>query len=393
MKIYFGACGIGLGHVGRCLQIADALRSEGHDVFFSTYLDGINLIKKTGYPYSKAPAVIMVEHPDGTVDTPLTTTKVIYNVFSALKQLIHEIREMIKFKPDVVVSDTRITTLLAAKILRIPRLLITNQLKVIIPRWAPPSSIKDALIGLVEGTVFRIFVLFWHIGNPILLVDFPPPLTISKQNIVIPPALRRQFIFLGVPLKTRSDELLSIDKIREKYKLGTKPLVFITISGTKHEKEGLLKRLEKILPEVNGEFTIVLSRGNPQGHSEPQVIRNIRIYDWVDNRYELIKACDVLVSRAGQNTIAQGMYYGKKMILIPVKNHTEQIGNANSAMEMGIAKILNQDDLSAENLRRSIEETLISKDMEKRAKLISEKIKNFGDVRVFVDAILKKGKN
>ncbi len=390
MKIYFGACGIGLGHVGRCLQIADKLNEQGHKIFFSTYLDGVNLVKKSGYPYSVSPPVIMVEHPDGTVDTPLTTTKVIYNVLSALKQLMHEIREMIKFKPDVVVSDTRLTTLIAAKILRIPRILITNQLKVIIPRWAPPSSIKDALLGLVEGTVFRIFVLFWHMGNPILLVDFPPPLTISKKNIVIPPALRKRSFYLGVPTRVKPEDLPPIPEIRKKYGLDDKPLIFITISGTKHEKEGILKKIEKILPKIGGDFTIVLSRGIPNGSTKPHVFKNIHIYDWVENRYELIKACDIVVSRSGQTTVAQGMYFGKKMILIPVKNHTEQMGNAESAEDMGFARVLPQDDVSAENLRKLIEDVLNSESMAKRAVEISKKVKKYGNVDVFIDEIIKK---
>lgn len=390
MNIYFGACGIGLGHVGRCLQIADSLNEEHHKIFFSTYLDGVNLVKKSGYSYSISPPVIMVEHPDGTVDTPLTTTKVIYNVLSGLKQLMHEIREMIKFKPDVVVSDTRLTTLLAAKILRIPRILITNQLKVIIPRWAPSSSIKDALLGLVEGTVFRILVLFWHMGNPILIVDFPPPYTISKRNLVIPPALRKQTYFLGVPIRVKPEDLPDAMEIRKKYDLDDKPLIFITISGTKHEKEGILKKIESILPEIEGDFTIILSKGIPNGSTKPRKFKNIRIYDWIENRYELIKACNILISRSGQNTVAHGMYFAKKMILIPVKNHTEQIGNARSAEDMGFARILPQDDVSASNLYRLIEEVLLSEEMANRAKEISMKIKKYGEIEVFVDEILKK---
>ncbi len=390
MNIYFGACGIGLGHVGRCLQIADSLNEEHHKIFFSTYLDGVNLVKKSGYSYSISPPVIMVEHPDGTVDTPLNTTKVIYNVLSGLKQLMHEIREMIKFKPDVVVSDTRLTTLLAAKILRIPRILITNQLKVIIPRWAPSSSIKDALLGLVEGTVFRILVLFWHMGNPILIVDFPPPYTISKRNLVIPPALRKQTYFLGVPIRVKPEDLPDAMEIRKKYDLDDKPLIFITISGTKHEKEGILKKIESILPDIEGDFTIILSKGIPNGSTKPRKFKNIRIYDWIENRYELIKACDVLISRSGQNTVAHGMYFAKKMILIPVKNHTEQIGNARSAEDMGFARILPQDDVSASNLYRLIEEVLLSEEMANRAKEISMKIKKYGEIEVFVDEILKK---
>jgi UDP:flavonoid glycosyltransferase YjiC (YdhE family) len=44
MRIYFGVCGIGLGHVGRCIPIANRLREMGNDVAFSTYSEAVNYI-------------------------------------------------------------------------------------------------------------------------------------------------------------------------------------------------------------------------------------------------------------------------------------------------------------------------------------------------------------
>lgn len=55
MKVYFGACGVGLGHVGRCVPIAQKLLERGGKVLFSTYSDASNYIRYENLPLREAP--------------------------------------------------------------------------------------------------------------------------------------------------------------------------------------------------------------------------------------------------------------------------------------------------------------------------------------------------
>ena len=49
MKVYIAACGMGLGHVGRCLPIAKRLRELGIEVVFSTYGDAVYEASSAGF--------------------------------------------------------------------------------------------------------------------------------------------------------------------------------------------------------------------------------------------------------------------------------------------------------------------------------------------------------
>jgi UDP-N-acetylglucosamine--N-acetylmuramyl-(pentapeptide) pyrophosphoryl-undecaprenol N-acetylglucosamine transferase len=66
MRVYFAPCGIGLGHVGRCIPIARKL--ENADIVFSTYREGINYVKQEGFPLIEAPPIVFQVKPDGRVD-------------------------------------------------------------------------------------------------------------------------------------------------------------------------------------------------------------------------------------------------------------------------------------------------------------------------------------
>jgi len=136
VRVYFGVCGIGLGHAGRCIPIAEKLMEKEAEVLFSTYRDGVKYVEQAGFPVVKAPAVGFVVKADGTVDFRQTVANPgpILASFTLTKQVEAEIKFMRAFKPDVVISDSRVSPLLAAKMLDIPDVCILNQFQIIIPR-------------------------------------------------------------------------------------------------------------------------------------------------------------------------------------------------------------------------------------------------------------------
>ena len=54
MKVYFGACGVGFGHVGRCVPIARLLLKKGFDVLFSTYGEACSYMDHEGLPFMES---------------------------------------------------------------------------------------------------------------------------------------------------------------------------------------------------------------------------------------------------------------------------------------------------------------------------------------------------
>ena len=79
---------------------------------------------------------------------------------------------------DIAISDSRGSTIIAGKLLGKPVLTILNQfnIRVVYPRYR-------RLIELLEG-IAQVVGWIWARSDKILIADYPPPLTISKQNLV-----------------------------------------------------------------------------------------------------------------------------------------------------------------------------------------------------------------
>jgi UDP-N-acetylglucosamine--N-acetylmuramyl-(pentapeptide) pyrophosphoryl-undecaprenol N-acetylglucosamine transferase len=104
----------------------------------------------------------------------------------------------------------------------------------------------------------------------------------------------------------------------------------------------------------------------------------VTIYKWVPNRFEYLKACNLVIGRAGHGTITQCMSFGKPMILVPTPSHTEQLSNAKHAENLGVAKTIQQEELSKEKLLKSVQQLLESNIHERLEEVQRETLKYDG---------------
>jgi uncharacterized protein (TIGR00661 family) len=387
MRVYFGVCGIGLGHAGRCIPIADKLVRIGAEVLFSTYRDAVKYINEAGFPVVKVPSVGFIVKPDGTVDFRQTIANPgpFLASFTLTKQVETEIRYIRSFKPDVVVSDSRVSPLLAAKILKIPDICILNQFQIIIPR----RSRLLRLAKLVDTGALALIGKIWTSGTANLMIpDFPSPYVLSLGNLQIPESYKKKVKLIGPILKVHPENLERKNNLKRK--LGLKvnsPLIFIPISGPSEERAYITKLLLQIVFNLKEDYQIVMSLGYPDTSTKPFKRRNVTIYNWIPNRFEYLKACDLVISRAGHGTLTHSIIYGKPMILIPTPNHTEQINNANRVKKFGIAQILHQKEINKKSLDKTIKEILEDKNYQRRTEQIQKKVSNFDGLKVAVETI------
>jgi len=235
MRVYFSPCGIGLGHVGRCVPIARKLMEKNAEVLFSTYQEGIDYVEREKLPLVKAPPIGFKVKPDGTIDFRQTAVDPgpFFASFTLIKQIDAEVQAIESFKPDVVVSDSRASPLLAARILGTPRICILNQFQVIIPRkkrFLQLAKFADSVTLTMVGKI-------WTSGNEVLIPDFPKPYTISAGNLNIPKSYREHVKLIGPILSTLPNELPSKKELRKKLGLPVnKPVLFVPISGPLRER-------------------------------------------------------------------------------------------------------------------------------------------------------------
>lgn len=390
MRVYFGVCGIGLGHIGRSATIARRLRVMGNEVLFSTYLDAISYAKQESLPLVEAPPMKYAIKPDGSVDFRKSSAYPgALSLAIFLDQTLAEMRFMKAFRPDVVVSDSRGSSIVAAKALRIPEVTLLNQYKITIPRtkrFLKLARIGDAyILGIVGG--------LWAAGEKVLIPDFPPPYTISADNLGLPPIMEKKVTFIGPVMDVRAKDLADRETVRKNLGLDGRPLIFAPISGSAKEKAYFLGNLRRALRRFPDKYQIVMSLGDPDSFKKPVREGNVTVHSWLPNRYEFLKACDLVIARAGHGTIMQSMCYGKPLILVPTPNHTEQSNNARRAEKLGIAQIMPQDRLSYKGLLSCVEEAVTSDRFVRNAEHLREKVSEYDGIDAAANIITRVAEN
>lgn len=388
MRVLFTPSGVGLGHVGRCIPIARRLERDGAQILFSTYREGLKYVQQEGFQAVEAPDIGVAVKPDGSIDFRLTTVNPgpFLTVYTIMKQVDAEINFIQAFNPDVVVSDSRASSLVAAKLLDIPRICILNQFQVFIPRRK--RFLKLARIA--DATTLTLVGRIWADVMHVLIPDFPSPYTLSTRNLHIPKAYHKKTRFIGPILPVRSDDLPDQKALRKKLGLAEdKPIVFAPISGPAKERAYFTGILRQIFSKFPDDYQIVMSLGYPNSSAEPVTDGNLIIHGWIPNRFEYLKACDLVVSRGGHGTLSQSICYGKPTILVPTPSHTEQFNNAKKAVDLGVAERIPQENLNKNVLLEAVRKLLENNFQERSEQLQKEVIKCDGletAARIIVDA-------
>jgi len=177
-RIYFSPCGIGFGHVSRSVSIAEEVVRRGGEVLFSTYLEAVSYVGKYGFPVLSAPPIQMENDPTGSIDLKSSTIGQGITAFpTLLDQVRFEIQSMKAFDADIVFSDSRVSSIIAGRLLKIPVVLLLNQFLPRVPR------VKDTnLFRVFDGTVLTILGRTWALSDIIVIPDFPEPYTISIDS-------------------------------------------------------------------------------------------------------------------------------------------------------------------------------------------------------------------
>jgi len=380
VRVLLAPNGLGLGHVKRVEVLDEELKKAGCLTFYSTYLDAYRYCKARGLPAVESiPISYGVSH-DGSVDykATLTSNGLSMGFRRFLQQVTREIQVVKAFKPHLILSDSRASSIIAGKLLGKPVILLINQLKVYMVN---PKALK---LNLFDKLILKVAYLFWVVlnrileviwsqANLILIPDFPLPYTICKMNLEIPKGCVGKLRFIGPLLRYRPEDLEGVEKLRRKHGLtGSRPILYAAISGPAAEKRSLLKTLQPTLISLSHRYQVVLTMGEPGVDHPVEEVKiglfkatpsKLTTYPWVDEKThcELLKACDLVLCRAGHGIITKAMVYGKPMILIPIPNHSEQWSNAAACGRIGYGVIMDQRNLRPETLMEAVKRALTLK--------------------------------
>jgi|TARA_B100001971_G_C18242960_1_gene572156 UDP:flavonoid glycosyltransferase YjiC (YdhE family) len=329
------------------------LKRRGAEVMFSTYLEAVEFVRRQGFPVVKSPAISLVSDSTGRIDLKATVLKQgVFALTTLMKQIKAEMEYIKSFRPNIVVSDSRLSTLAAGKLLGIPVVLIINQFRLMIPA----SQLNQNITKIVDGGIMTMLSGGWGSSDVIIIPDFPRPYTICLDSLRIPQLYKDRVKIGGFILERKPEDVRGSEEVRKEAGASeTDKLIYAAISGPIQEKIPLIKMLEPILERFPRDIKVVMSTGNPKRGSDPVKSGSLTVIPWVEDRYKYLKAADAIICRGGHNTIMQSICYSKPSIIIPTPNHTEQYANARRAKELGFAEAIHQDDVNRGMLLRLID--------------------------------------
>ena len=382
---YLAPYGVGLGHASRLLMVADQLKQEGMDVQFSSYGEAASYVSRRGYKCATVSPVEFAWSMEGgfSVKHSLANVPIWFANFS--RQVNQETRNMLMCSPDIVVSDSRLSPILAARLLKVPSVVLLNQIKLLLSprlRDVAASRIFENVIGEFLGSM-------WAMADRVLVPDLPPPYTVSAHNVwdIGSAARKVEYIGFASPKPQISEEQVS----KAANTLGfdrMQPLVFVHVSGPFQTRPALIKVALETAKRLDPKIQFVISEGNPKGESKPRRMGKLSwFYEWCPIRDEIIAISDLLVLRGGHVALSQAVQFGKPVVTVPIENHGEQLGNSAKVAELGAGVMLHPRRLRPEALGDAIKKVLGNSEYRKKAERLQRRAESLNGIDNVVQII------
>lgn len=336
MRVIFACAGTG-GHINPAIAMANIIlkhEPKSKILFIGTKTGLENkLVKNAGYD---------IKHiRTGKILRELTL-KNITELINAYNGIFDSKKILKDFKPDIVIGTGGYIcgpVMKAAKSLKIPYILHESNA---FPGVSVKLLAKDAkcvMLGF-EDAKKRL--------NP-------------KANTV----------YTGTPAKFNEQDIENLDKGECLKKLGleniNKKIVLVTCGsqGAKRINEVVLNMIKQYPTEdvyyilVTGDKNydeVIAIKNNIQKDMKIDLEKYIKIEKFIFNMDEMYKVADLCITRAGAMTISELALAHKPSILIPLPTAAEnhQFFNAKVLENVGAAKIIEQKDLTEENLNNTV---------------------------------------
>lgn len=310
------------GHVTPNLALLPALRKEDFEIHYIGSYNGIErrLIEEAGIPYDGISSGKLRRYFD---------LKNISDPLRVLKGYAEALKLMKKHKPDVVFSKggfVAVPVVLAAKHYKIPTIIHESDMT---PGLANKICIPSAKK---------------------VCCNFPETLKYLPED---------KAVLTGSPIR---EELLEGDRLAGlQYTHLSSNLPVLLVIGGSLGSVTVNQSVRGLLPSLLKDFQVVHICGKGNLDESLIGISGYVQYEYVDKPLRhLFAVADLVISRAGANSICEILALRKPNILIPLSaaaSRGDQILNANSFATQGFSAVLEEEVLTSDTLYRSIMET------------------------------------
>ena len=354
-RAYLAPYGVGLGHASRLLSISKHLKEDNIMIKFSSYGEAVSYIHIHGYDCVKVPPIEFAWNVGGfSIKNSIANIPLWFTNFA--RQVTQETKNISSFNPNIVVSDSRLSPLISSKILDIPSIVILNQIKLLLS----PRIREFKIARAFENLNGEFFGNIWSMAEKLLIPDLPPPYTIAEHNIWNLESVKRKMHYIGFTTPKWREDNQAIENALHSLNLDKKrPIIFIHISGPYETRLNLISTIMDASKYFRKDIQYIISEGKPKGNTIPRKISSTGwYYEWCPIRDEIFALSDLIVIRAGHEVISQAIEHGKPVVIIPIPNHGEQLGNSEKVERMKIGIRLEPSKIEAYQVAEAIHKIL-----------------------------------
>ncbi len=313
VKLLFTLAGIGYGHQARVQAIINELQKRAKPkIHIMTYGPAFKHLSKKfattslrAYYYPEKQAFSILSTLKANWQIPKIFTENSKRTYAQIKQ----------FEPDAIITDGELSTNRLFKKVKIPIISIHNFKPAFFKQYMNENKLS---MSLKAQYLFIKKIYSW----------------IEKRShqVIIPSLLSEKrttfgkISFVSPIVRTQSAELPNIHELLCDLCIRPKSVLLQT-GGTKLGQV-LLKYIVRIAPNFKQEFLIF---------DTPLKGKNIRSLAFSPDILQYLKVSDWAISLAGHSFLSEALVYRIPAFIVPIKSHLEQLVNAWTVEQAGLA--------------------------------------------------------
>ncbi len=323
-----------------------ALKERGHEAVFAGYGDSLEVMKKEGMNTFETFPEIRMTGKGGRFDIVSSIIKSYDTPLDLMRSYGRERWKIGQMGADAVISDSRLSTVIAGSIAGLPTFYVTNQSEFQFSRLPVMGSRRLRALRIlararVPAEAVRRLVdmplsMPYGFSDEVLIPDFSPPNTICLPLLSKGMEMRKKTFFTG-PMNQ-----LCFRKARPAKWESGKPKVLVTFGGQRF-RGGLLGEVVKAAKRMP-EFEFMVASFFVKKDAD---IGNLKLRRFLPEVLPYAAAADFLVIPAGHSSVMESILLEKPAVVVPDRGQPEQESNARQYEKLGLGRMLTVDEIGS----------------------------------------------
>jgi len=361
---------IGLGHAFRTRAVITGIRKWRPDIDFLVISSSSipQIFFNEGLEVIKLPSIKMdIDNKDNPMLPRYLSDVDLESVFDFRQRVILETFDF--FKPDVLVVEHN----------------MTGQMSELIPllmkKWMRKGGPVDfALVHMCRGIMRWVPLLEIPYENPrhrsesinigalydfMYVLEDREVIDINKAFLGNDPELEKKIRYLGKITSKVSEELAPRSEILGRFGLPDQPIVLVTLGRNRRVydlSDKLLECFEKT--GINERYQVLmvldpyLNKQAVQALRDHRLGSNVTFLPFVPDLVDLVHHSDLVISRAGYNTVNEILLTGTPAILIPESHGSREQEQRVRSVPQKSMRVVTEDEMLNNNMEQLILELL-----------------------------------